>query len=89
MVDDAPAMSMNIKNPEAHRLAQAIARTTGESLTQVVTEALRARYAQLEQRKGKASLEELKAIAERAAAHVHGPYLDHGEYLYGEDGLPR
>jgi len=66
-------MSLNIKDPEAHRLAQAISRATGESMTRVVTEALRERYARIEQRKVKASVEELLAIADRAAAHVKRP----------------
>ena len=82
-------MSLNIKDPEAHRLAQAIARATGESMTRVVTEALRERYARIEQRKGKASVQELLAIADRAAALVQRPYLDHAELLYDEHGLPR
>ena len=37
-------MSLNVKDPEAHRLAQAIAKTTGETLTRAVTESLRERY---------------------------------------------
>ena len=40
-------MSLNIKDPEAHRLARAIARETGETLTRTVTEALRERYERL------------------------------------------
>ena len=82
-------MSLNIKDPEAHRLAQAIARVTGESMTHIVTEALRERFARIERQKGKASVQELLAIANRAAAHVRRPYADHGEMLYGEDGLPK
>lgn len=82
-------MSLNIKDPEAHRLAQAIARATGESMTRVVTEALRDRYRRLQARNGKASLEELRAIAGRAAAQVKGPYLDHADFLYDERGLPK
>lgn len=82
-------MSLNVKDPEAHRLAQAIARATGESMTRVVTEALRERYARIEQRKGKASVQELLSIADRAAALVQRPYLDHAELLYDENGLPR
>ena len=34
-------MALNIKNPEAHRLAQEVAEVTGESLTEAVTLALR------------------------------------------------
>lgn len=82
-------MSLNIKDPEAHRLAQAISRATGESLTSVVKEALRERYARLERRKGKASVEELLAIADRAAALAKRPYLDHAQLLYDENGLPK
>ena len=82
-------MSLNVKDPEAHRLAQAISRATGESMTRVVTEALRERYAKIERRKGKASVEELLAIADRAAARVKRPYVDHAELLYDEHGLPK
>ena len=81
--------SLNIKDPEAHRLAAAIARETGESMTYVVTEALRERMKQLPSRRGKAPVEELRAIARRAAAQIKGPYLDHAEYLYDERGLPK
>ena len=82
-------MGLNVKNPEAHRLAQAIAKATGETLTRVVTEALRERYERLQSRRGKASVEELLAIAKRASAQVRGPYLDHAEFLYDERGLPK
>jgi len=83
------SMSLNIKDPEAHRLAQAIAAATGESMTYVVKEALRERYARIERRTGKASVEELLAIADRAAAHLKRPYVDHAELLYDETGLPK
>ena len=82
-------MTLNVKDPEAHRLAQAIAKTTGETLTQAVTEALRERYERLQRRRRKASLDELLAIAKRASAQVKRPYLDHAEFLYDERGLPK
>jgi antitoxin VapB len=82
-------MSLNVKDPEAHRLAQAIAKATGETLTRAVTEALRERYERLRGRRGKASVEELLAIAKRASAQVKGRYLDHAEFLYDERGLPK
>jgi len=82
-------MSLNIKDPEAHRLAHAIAQATGQSMTRVVTEALRERFVRIERRKGKASVQELLAIADRAAAHVKRPYVDHAELLYDENGLPK
>ena len=82
-------MSLNVKDPEAHRLAQAIAYATGQSMSRVVTDALRERYAQIEKQRGRASVEELMAIADRAAVHLKRPYIDHAELLYDEDGLPK
>jgi antitoxin VapB len=81
--------SLNVKDPEAHRLAQAIAQATGETMTRVVTNALRERYERLQGRRSKASIEELLAIAKRASAYVKGPYLDHAAFLYDKHGLPK
>jgi antitoxin VapB len=81
-------MSLNVKDPEAHRLAQAIAKITGETLTDAVILALRERYERLQVRRGKASVEELSAIAKRASAQVKRPYLDHSKFLYDDHGLP-
>jgi antitoxin VapB len=58
-------------------------------MTRVVTEALRERYARIERRKGKASVQELLVIADRAATHLKRPYVDHAEFLYDESGLPK
>ena len=46
-------------------------------------------FERLPSRHCKASLEELSTIARRAAAHVKHPYLDHGDFLYDENGLPK
>lgn len=82
-------MSLNIKDPEAHRIAQAIARATGESMTRVVIDALRARLDVIERQERGASVDELRAIARRAAAHAKRPYADHADLLYDENGLPK
>ena len=82
-------MSLNIKDPEAYRLAVAISQVTGETMTRIVTEALRERYERLQSQRGKATVEELLAIAKRSSALVKGPYLDHAELLYDEHGLPK
>ncbi|RKF17722.1 transcription factor [Altericroceibacterium spongiae] len=82
-------MSLNIKNPEAHRLAAAIARATGQSMTRVVTDALRERYVRTFRSEKKASVDELMTIAERASAHRKRPYADHAELLYDQHGLPK
>jgi antitoxin VapB len=81
--------SLNIKDPEAHRLAQAIAQATGETMTRVVKEALRERYERIQKRDPDTLAADLRAIARRAAAHVKHPYLDHAELLYDERGLPK
>ena len=81
--------SLNIKDPEAHRLAEHIADATGETITQVVIEALRDRQRRLQRRRTKASVEELLAIAQRISAKLGRPYVDHAELLYDERGLPK
>ena len=58
-------------------------------LTKVVIESLRERHAKIEKRKGKASLAELMAIAKRASRAVKRPYVEHGQLLYDEHGLPK
>ena len=55
-------MSLNIKNPETHRLATDLARLTGETLTQAVTEAVRERLARISRQRQKATAAELLAI---------------------------
>jgi len=82
-------MSLNIKDPEVHRLAQEISRVTGESMTRVVAESLRERFRVLENRRGRAGVDELLGIADRAAAQLRRPYADHAELLYDEFGLPK
>ena len=81
--------SLKIKDPEAHRLAQAIADETGESLTRAVTDALRERYERLHRGDPEALAADIRAIADRAASHIRKPYIDHAEYLYDEHGLPK
>jgi antitoxin VapB len=88
MVEKMPT-GLNIKDPEAHRLAQAIASKTGEPMTRVVVEALRERLAELERRRDRATMAELLAISKRSANLVSTPYPTHGHELYDEDGLPR
>lgn len=63
-------MPLSIKDPEADRLARAVARYTGETLTQVVIDALRDRLARLEQRAQDTDIlvEEALAIGRHCAA---------------------
>jgi antitoxin VapB len=82
-------LSPNIKDPEAHRLAQAVAQETGETLTRAVTVALRERLQRLHRHDAEALAADIRAIVDRAAAHIKRPYLDHADLLYDENGLPK
>jgi antitoxin VapB len=83
-------MSLNVKNPEAHRLARELAELTGESMSAAVTIAVRERRDRvLADRSGSAAermLEIGRDCAGRLPEHVRT--LDHGELLYDNSGLP-
>lgn len=84
------AVSINIKNPETHRLARELAELTGESMTTAVTVAVRERRDRVLARRGgraQVMLELGRDTARRLPASVRD--VDHGELLYGEDGQPR
>lgn len=83
-------MSLNIKDPAAHSLAQRLAKETGETMTQAVTEAIRERLERVRRlRKPEATVAELLAIGHRCAQTRTGKPIDHGDLLYDERGLPR
>jgi antitoxin VapB len=84
-------MSLNIKDPETHHLAQELAKETGETMTRAVNQALRERLQRLRrQRKPKqATVGELLAIGRRCANTLKGKPLDHAALLYDEHGIPR
>ena len=84
-------MSLNIKNAETHRLAQELSQLTGESMATAVAESLRERLERLRRKKDVRLSERLLAIGRDCAVRLKEPYrsADHGDLLYGEDGLPR
>ncbi len=83
-------MTLNIKDPEAHHLAQALAKETGETMTDAVKEALRERLQRVRRhRRPEATVAELLAIGRRCARALHRPAVDHGAMLYDERGIPR
>jgi antitoxin VapB len=88
---DIYQMSLNIKNQDAHKLAQRLARLTGESMTEAVTEAVRERLKRVQgDHDGKLS-ERLLEIGRDCAAHLKEPFrsAEHGDLLYDENGLPK
>ena len=81
-------MSLNIKDPEAHELAAALAKATGESMTKAVTLAIQERLQRL-QRHHRADAAELLAIGARCAKSLTAEPVDHARLLYDERGLPK
>jgi len=84
-------MALNIRNPEAECLAEAVARLAGETKTEAVTQALRDRLARLRrERSGRRLADELDDIGRHCAQL---PVMDRrttDEVLgYDDDGLPR
>jgi antitoxin VapB len=84
-------MSLNIKNKEAHRLAEELAKLTGESMTTAVTIAVRERLDRVRREHSPNLADRLLMIGKDCAAHLKKPFrsADHGDLLYGERGLPR
>jgi antitoxin VapB len=83
-------MALNIKDPHAHELAQALARETGETMTRAVTEALRERLERVRRgRRPEARAEELLAIGRRCAKTLKGRPVDHAILLYDDRGIPK
>jgi len=84
-------MALNIRNTETERLADALARLTGETKTEAVTKAIRLRLEKLQREKSRRPLaDELDEIATHCATL---PVLDArapDDILgYDNEGLPR
>ena len=84
-------MSLNISDAETCRMADELARMTGETATGAVTVALREQPGTRAAQTGRHSAlaQELHAIGQRCAALLApGPAaVEHGELLYDERGL--
>lgn len=84
-------MGLNIKNEETHRLVGQLAKLTGESKTEAVTNAVRERLERVRAKPKEGMAERLLRIGRDCAARLKEPYrsVDHGDLLYDEKGLPR
>lgn len=84
-------MALNIRNPEAEKLAAALARLTGVTKTEAVTQALRDRLSRLRrERRSRRLADKLDEIALRCANRPVRDARPADEILgYGDDGLPR
>lgn len=81
-------MSMNIKSPEAYRLAKTLAAATGETMTEAVTVALRER---LERIQSDFEASDILAMAREIRERMPPGHFDQDfdALLYDERGLPR
>ncbi len=84
-------MGLNIKNPETHRLAEELAKRTGESMTTAVTTAVRERLDRVRREQGASLADRLLAIGQDCAKRLKEPFrsADHDALLYDDKGLPR
>jgi len=82
-------MSLNIKNPKTHKLAQEVSQLAGESMAQAVTTALEERKAKLQK---ESRFERAWAIAQDCARRLNAPgrKMMEIEDLYDDEtGLPK
>ena len=83
-------MALNIKDPEADRLARELAARTGESITQTVVKALRERLKRETAKVPVGLKEEIMAISRRAGLLTRRTDELPEEIIgYDERGLPR
>lgn len=84
-------MALSLKDPETDRLARAVARLTGESLTEAVRKALAERLQRERLRRGEPArrlAEDLDALAEECAALPDLDQRSPDEIIgYDDDGL--
>jgi len=84
-------MSLNIKNPETHRLARELAAVTGETVTSAITTAVRERLERVTDTTTDAHrTERLRALSSDAGPRW-SPELrigDPSQFLYDSAGLP-
>ncbi len=82
-------MALNIKNEEAERLAAEVAALTGSTKTQAIIDALKDKLV-YEHSSVEARIRQAEECIRRASALMKGKkYIDHGEFLYDERGLPK
>lgn len=81
-------MAFNIKSDETHKLAKEVASMAGESMAEAVDVALRERRERLSAVDRRRRIQHIIDLARK---HRGGDFqsVDHGELLYGGDGLPK
>jgi antitoxin VapB len=85
------SMGLNIKNEETTKLIRNLATLTGESMTTAIRVAVQERTERVVIQEQRGLADRLLAIGRAAAPLWREPYrsTEHGDLLYGEDGLPK
>lgn len=83
-------MTLEIKDPEVHKLARELARTTGETISQAVINALRERLTREKARQNQATLAEIliRIGQDCAALPLLNPRPTDDIIGYDEQGAP-
>ncbi len=86
-------MALQIEAPETIRLIEEVARRTGEQPETAIQVAMQERLARLRtpEEEARRRAEAYRLVRELNALFKEHPeaIVDHGELLYGEDGLPK
>lgn len=85
-------MGLSIKDEEIDQLARAVAAATGQTITEAIRDSLRHRLDELDRDKEREAYKaRLLALGKEVAAQMKPPFssTDHGDLLYGPDGLPK
>ena len=84
-------MALNVKHPEAHRLARELATLTGETLTEAVTVALRERLVRERASREGDLADRLLSIGRDCAGRLRDAATagDPAALLHDDAGLPR
>ena len=82
-------MAVNIKNEETCQRARELADPTGETMTEAVTVALQERLER--QREIAERLKSIREISKRVSSRLGAgsSAVEHGDWLYDENGLPK
>lgn len=82
---------LNIKHPEADRLARTLAHQTGETITEVVIEALREKLLKEQGKRAPTELKEALLVIAQRCAKLPDLELASAEDIigYDEHGLPK
>lgn len=84
-------MSLNIKSEVAHQLVRELAEITGESQTAAVTTAVQEKLARIRKSNPSDMSKKLLKLAKQFSEALPAEFrnIDHGDILYGNDGLPK